>query len=239
MMTVRRSEDRGRFDHGWLDTRHTFSFADYRDERFMGFSDLRVINEDRVRAGEGFGTHGHRDMEILSYVLEGELGHRDSMGNGSVIRPGELQRMSAGTGVTHSEMNPSRDRAVHFLQIWILPRERGLAPGYEQRAFPEGERRGRLRLVASADGRDGSLTIHQDASVLAGILAPGDRVRHPIAAGRAAWVQVARGEVAVNGERLRAGDGAAAVDEVALDLAGVPGAGEDAELLVFDLRGPV
>jgi len=233
MITIRRSEDRGHFDHGWLDTRHTFSFADYHDDRFMGFSDLRVINEDRVKAGQGFGTHGHRDMEILSYVLEGELGHRDSMGNGSVIRPGEFQRMSAGTGVTHSETNPSRSEPVHFLQIWILPRERGIRPGYEQRAFPESERRGRLRLVASADGADGSLTLHQDAAVLAGILGPGDRVRHEIPPGRTAWVQVARGEVTVNGERLRAGDGLGAVDEAALDLAGADSA--EAEVLVFDL----
>jgi redox-sensitive bicupin YhaK (pirin superfamily) len=235
MLTIRRAGDRGHFDHGWLDTRHTFSFADYHDDRFMGFSDLRVINEDRVKGGQGFGTHGHRDMEILSYVLEGELGHGDSMGNGSVIRPGELQRMSAGSGVTHSERNPSRDLPVHFLQIWILPRERGIQPGYEQRAFPEAERRGRLRRVASPDGRDGSLTIHQDASVFLALLGPGDRVRHEIPPGRAAWVQVARGELTVNGESLRAGDGLAAVDEAALELAGVGAA--DAEVLVFDLRG--
>ena len=233
MLTIRRSEDRGHFDHGWLDTRHTFSFADYRDQRFMGFSDLRVINEDRVKPGQGFGTHGHRDMEILSYVLEGELGHRDSMGNGSTIRPGEVQRMSAGTGVTHSEQNPSREHPVHFLQIWILPAAEGIRPGYEQRAFPAEERRGRLRVLASADGRDGSVTIHQDAAMLGAILAPGDRVRHEIPAGRVAWVQVARGEVAVNGQRLRAGDGAAAVDEAALEIVG-EGSG-DADVLVFDL----
>jgi redox-sensitive bicupin YhaK (pirin superfamily) len=233
MLTLRRAEDRGHADHGWLDTWHTFSFADYRDERFMGFSDLRVVNEDRVRPGQGFGTHAHRDMEILSYVLEGELAHRDSMGNGSVIRPGEVQRMSAGTGVTHSEMNASRDRPVHFLQIWILPAERGLPPGYEQRAFPEAERRGRLRVLASADGRDGSVTIRQDAAMLGAILAPGERVRHALAPGRVAWVQVARGEVAVNGERLRAGDGLAAVDEAGLEIVG--GGGADADVLVFDL----
>jgi len=233
MLTIRRSEERGHFDHGWLDTRHTFSFADYRDERFMGFSDLRVINEDRVKAGQGFGTHGHRDMEILSYVLEGELGHRDSMGNGSTIRPGELQRMSAGTGVTHSETNPSPEKPVHFLQIWILPAEQGIRPGYEQRAFPEAERRGRLRILASADGRDGSVTIHQDAAMLGAILAPGDRVLHEIPAGRVAWVQVARGEVSVNGKRLRAGDGLSAVDEPSLEIQG--GGGGDADVLVFDL----
>jgi hypothetical protein len=233
MLTIRRSEDRGHFDHGWLDTRHTFSFADYRDQRFMGFSDLRVINEDRVKPGQGFGTHGHRDMEILSYVLEGELGHRDSMGNGSTIRPGEVQRMSAGTGVTHSEMNPSPERPVHFLQIWILPARQGNRPGYEQRAFPEAGRRGRLRLLASADGRDGSVTIHQDAAMLGAILGKGDRVRHEIPAGRVAWVQVARGEVSVNGQRLRAGDGLSAVDEAALEVTG-EGSG-DADVLVFDL----
>jgi len=199
----------------------------------MGFSDLRVINEDRVKAGQGFGTHGHRDMEILSYVLEGELGHRDSMGNGSTIRPGELQRMSAGTGVTHSETNPSPEKPVHFLQIWILPAEQGIRPGYEQRAFPEAERRGRLRILASADGRDGSVTIHQDATMLGAILAPGDRVLHEIPAGRVAWVQVARGEVSVNGKRLRAGDGLSAVDEPSLEIQG--GGGGDADVLVFDL----
>jgi redox-sensitive bicupin YhaK (pirin superfamily) len=234
MITIRRSEERGHFEKGWLDTRHTFSFAEYLDDRFMGFSDLRVINEDRVQPGKGFGSHGHRDMEILSYVLEGELGHQDSMGNGSTIRPGEFQRMSAGSGVVHSEKNASAEHPVHFLQIWILPRERGIRPGYEQRAFPEAERRGRLRVVASPDGRDGSLTVHQDAAVFAGLLAPGQHVRHEIRAGRTAWVQVARGEVTVNGERLRAGDGLAAVDESALDLAGSGSA--DAEVLLFDLR---
>jgi redox-sensitive bicupin YhaK (pirin superfamily) len=233
MLTIRRSEDRGRFDHGWLDTRHTFSFADYHDPRFMGFSDLRVINEDRVKPGQGFGTHGHRDMEILSYVLAGELGHRDSMGNGSTIRPGEVQRMSAGTGVTHSEMNPSREHPVHFLQIWILPAAPGIRPGYEQRAFPEAERRGSLRLLASSDGREGSVTIHQDAAMRGAILAAGDRVRHEIPAGRVAWVQVARGEVTVNGQALRAGDGLAAVDEASLEIVG--GGGGDADVLVFDL----
>jgi redox-sensitive bicupin YhaK (pirin superfamily) len=233
MIAIRRSDERGHADHGWLDTRHTFSFADYHDERFVGFGDLRVINEDRVAPGQGFGTHGHRDMEIISYVLEGELGHRDSMGNGSVIRPGEVQRMSAGTGVRHSEMNPSRDRPVHFLQIWILPSEDGLAPGYEQKAFPEAERRGRLRIVASPDGRDGSVTIHQDATVAIALLSPGERVRHEIPRGRVAWVQVARGEVTVNGNALRAGDGAAATDESALEIAGH--GPREAEVIVFDL----
>jgi redox-sensitive bicupin YhaK (pirin superfamily) len=234
MITIRRAEERGHADHGWLDTRHTFSFADYHDPAHMGFGDLRVVNEDRVRAGAGFGTHGHRDMEILSYVLEGELAHRDSMGNGSTIRPGEVQRMSAGTGVRHSETNPSRERPVHFLQIWILPSEQGLAPGYEQKAFPAEERRGKLKLVASPDGRDGSVTIHQDARVSIALLAGGERLRHEIARGRRAWVQVARGEVGVNGARLRAGDGAAVEGEAALEIEGK--GPPEAEVLVFDLR---
>ncbi len=233
MIAIRRSEERGHADHGWLDTRHTFSFADYHDERFMGFSDLRVINEDRVRPGQGFGTHGHRDMEIISYVLEGELAHRDSMGNGSTIRPGEVQRMSAGTGVRHSEMNPSPDQPVHFLQIWILPREQGLRPGYEQKAFPAAERRGRLRLVASPDGRDGSVTIHQDATLAVATLSAGEQVRHELSPGRVAWVQVARGEVRLNGTALRAGDGAAVSDEAVLEIAAR--AQDDSEILLFDL----
>ncbi|HET8724610.1 MAG TPA: pirin family protein [Anaeromyxobacteraceae bacterium] len=233
MITIRRSGDRGHLDHGWLDTRHTFSFGEYHDDRFMGFSDLRVVNEDRVRPGQGFGTHGHRDMEILSYVLAGELAHRDSMGNGSTIRPGEVQRMSAGTGVTHSERNPSASEPVHFLQIWILPRERGLPPGYEQRAFPAQERRGRLRVLASPDGRDGSVTIHQDATMSGTLLEKGESVAHAIAPGRVAWLQVARGEVAVNGHHLRAGDGLAAVGEPSLEISGA-GDGQ-ADVLVFDL----
>ena len=233
MITIRRSEDRGRFDHGWLDTRHTFSFGDYHDDRFMGFSDLRVVNEDRVLPGQGFGTHGHRDMEILSYVLSGQLAHRDSMGNGSTIRPGEVQRMSAGTGVTHSERNPSATESVHFLQIWILPRERGIQPGYEQRDFAATERHGRLRLLASPDGRDGSVTIHQDASMAGALLDRGATVRHAIASGRVAWVQVARGEVTVNGRHLRAGDGLAAAGEPSLEITGA-GDGQ-ADVLVFDL----
>ncbi len=231
MIAIRRSEERGRFDHGWLDTRHTFSFADYHDPRFMGFRDLRVVNEDRVRPGEGFGTHGHRDMEIVSYVLEGALAHRDSLGNGSTIRPGEVQRMSAGTGIRHSEFNASRDEPVHFLQIWFLPARTGLAPGYEQRAFPEAERRGRLRLLVSPDGADGSLTIHQDVSVLGALLAPGEEVRRELAPGRHAWVQVARGAVELNGSALRQGDGAAVSDERSLAIRGL----DAAEVLVFDL----
>ncbi|HKB23567.1 MAG TPA: pirin family protein [Methylomirabilota bacterium] len=231
MITVRKAGDRGGGDHGWLDTRHTFSFADYYDAAQMGFRGLRVINEDRVQPGRGFPTHGHRDMEILSYVLAGALEHEDSMGTGSVIRPGDVQRMSAGTGVMHSEFNPSRTEPVHFLQIWILPGTRGLDPSYEQKPFPEAEKRGRLRLIASRDGRDGSVTIHHDASVYAAVLAPGERVALALADGRHAWVQVARGAVTLNGEALGAGDGAALSREPALTLVAV----ERAEVLVFDL----
>lgn len=231
MITVRRSEDRGHADHGWLDSRHTFSFADYHDPAHMGFRALRVINEDRVAPSQGFGTHGHRDMEILSYVLSGKLAHRDSIGTGAVLGPGEVQRMSAGTGVRHSEYNASDAEPVHFLQIWIIPEREGLAPGYEQRRFPEEERRGRLRLVASPDGRDGSLTLHQDARVHLGLLAPGERTSLPIAEGRHAWVQVTRGRVRLGREELRAGDGAGLEDERELSLEGV----EDGEVMVFDL----
>jgi hypothetical protein len=233
VITVRRSGERGHFDHGWLDTRHTFSFADYRDPAHMGFRALRVVNEDRVRPGEGFGTHGHQDMEILSYVLSGALAHRDSTGGGGTLRPGEVQRMSAGSGVRHSEFNGSRDEEVHFLQIWILPDRAGHEPSYEQRAYPEAERRGRLRLVASPDGADGSTTVHQDARVFATLLGRGERVEHALAPGRHAWVQVARGAAEVNGVALSAGDGAAASGERALTLAG---AGDGvAEVLLFDL----
>jgi redox-sensitive bicupin YhaK (pirin superfamily) len=231
MIAVRPAAERGHADHGWLDTRHTFSFASYHDPRHMGFRSLRVINEDRVKPGEGFGTHAHRDMEILTWVLEGALEHKDSMGNGSVIRPGDLQRMSAGTGVTHSEFNPSREEPVHFLQIWLLPRERGLPPGYEQKGFPEEERRGRLRLVAAGAGRDGAVTIHQDADLWTALLEPGKSVRHALAPGRYAWVHVARGAVSLNGSTLGAGDGAAVSGEDALEIAGAA----DAEVLLFDL----
>jgi redox-sensitive bicupin YhaK (pirin superfamily) len=233
MITVRKSEDRGHFDHGWLDTRHTFSFADYRDPEHMGFRSLRVINEDRVKPGQGFGTHGHRDMEIVSWVLSGALAHRDSTGGGGVLRPGEAQRMTAGTGVAHSEFNGSDGEAVHFLQIWILPDRAGHRPSYEQRAYPEAERRGRLRLIASPDGAEGSTTVHQDVRVYAALLARGQRVEHALGAGRHAWVQVARGALEVNGVSLRAGDGAAVSDEKALSLSGA-GDGE-AEVLLFDL----
>ena len=231
MLTIRRSADRGRADHGWLDTRHTFSFADYHDPRHMGFRALRVINEDRVQPGQGFPTHGHRDMEIISYVLAGGLAHRDSLGTGSVIQPGDVQRMSAGTGVRHSEYNASAEEPVHFLQIWIEPARRGIAPGYEQRAFPESEKRGRLRLVASPDGRDGSVTLQQDARLYASVLDPGASVTHALAPGRHAWVQVARGAVTLNGQRLEQGDGAAVTDEPTLTITGVT----PAEILLFEL----
>jgi len=231
MITIRRAADRGRADHGWLLAKHTFSFADYRDPRFTRFRTLRVLNEDVVQPGQGFGTHPHADMEILTWVLSGELQHKDSMGNGSVIRPGEAQRMSAGTGVTHSEFNPSKSEPVHLLQIWIFPREKGLPPGYEQRAFPEEARRGRLALIGSPDGADGSVTLQQDARVHAALLSPGDTVEHELLPGRGAWVQVTRGTLTLNGEPLEAGDGAAVEDVPMLTLS----AGSDAELLLFDL----
>ena len=231
MITLRPSSERGRFDHGWLQTHHTFSFADYRDPAHMGFRSLRVINEDLVAPGQGFPTHGHRDMEILTYILEGALEHKDSLGSGSVIRPGDVQRMSAGKGVLHSEFNPDAERPVHLLQIWILPDRSGLQPEYEEKHFPEEARRGVLRLVASKEGREGSLRIHQDAAVLAGLLGVGDRVVHELGDGRHAWVQLARGRVRLNGRELAAGDGAAVSQEPALELEAL----EDAELLVFDL----
>ena len=231
MIAVRPAAERGHADHGWLDTRHTFSFASYHDPGHMGFRSVRVINEDRVQPAQGFGTHAHRDMEILTWVLEGALEHKDSMGNGSVIRPGDLQRMSAGTGVTHSEFNPSREAGVHFLQIWLLPRERGLPPGYEQKRFPQESRRGRLRLIAAGDGREGAVTIHQDADVWTALLQPGESLSHRLAPGRYAWVHVARGAVSLNGSTLGAGDGAAVSDESALEITAAAGA----EVLLFDL----
>src|SRR5262245_5268921 len=231
MISLRRSDERGHTDLGWLDSRHTFSFGDYMNPAHMGFRTLRVINDDRVQPGRGFGTHGHRDMEIVSYVLEGELEHKDSMGTGSVIRPGEVQRMSAGTGVLHSEFNPSRTQKVRFLQIWILPEREGTTPGYEQRHFPEGERRGKLRLAASRDGRDGSLTLQQDAAIYLALLSPGTQVSHDIAKGRHAWIQVASGEVNLVQHRLGEGDGAAISGEPRVTVTGVT----DAEILLFDL----
>jgi redox-sensitive bicupin YhaK (pirin superfamily) len=231
MLTIRRAEERGRANHGWLDSRHTFSFADYYEPRQMGFRALRVINEDRVQPGRGFGTHGHRDMEIVSYVIEGALQHKDSMGTGSVIRPGDVQRMSAGTGVLHSEFNASDREVVHFLQIWLIPAKQGIAPGYEQKTFGESDKRGRLRLVASPDGADGSVTIHSNAKLYASVLRPGDQVEHVVAPGRHAWVQVVRGSAAAGGVELGAGDGASTSDGGGLRIASRDGA----ELLVFDL----
>ena len=230
MMEIRRSQDRGHANHGWLDSFHSFSFADYHDRNHMGFGSLRVINEDRVKAGQGFGTHGHRDMEIISYVLEGGLAHKDSMGNGSVIRPGDVQRMSAGTGIHHSEFNASDREGVHFLQIWIEPSVRGVKPSYEEKKFDVESKRGRLRLIASPDGRDGSVTIHQDALLYSTVLdgdAPVELEQQP---GRRAYVHVIRGEIEVNGERLATGD--------AMKIAGQGVRLENAnkaEVLVFDL----
>jgi len=231
MKTLRRAVERGLAEHGWLRSFHTFSFADYYDPRHMGFRALRVINDDRVAPGAGFPTHPHRDMEIVSYVVDGELEHRDSLGHGSVIRPGDIQRMSAGTGVRHSEFNPSQEQAVRFLQIWILPREAGGAPGYEQRHFDEDTRRGRLRLVASADGRDGSLSVRQDVELYASLLDAGQRLRHPLRPGRHAWLQVVNGELTTGELTLREGDGLALSDERELELE----ARRPAELLLFDL----
>ncbi|MBL8918150.1 MAG: pirin family protein [Myxococcaceae bacterium] len=231
MITIRKAADRGGANHGWLDTKHTFSFAHYFDEDHMGFRSLRVINEDRVVPGAGFGTHGHRDMEILSYVLEGALQHKDSMGTGAVITPGDVQRMSAGTGVLHAEFNASKTEPVHFLQIWIVPDEQGVTPAYAQATYPEAEKRGRLRLVASPEGTDGSLSLHADARVYAGLFAKGERAELPLAVGRHAWVHVARGEVLVNGQRLSAGDGAALSAEPGVVLEGLGGG----EVLVFEL----
>jgi redox-sensitive bicupin YhaK (pirin superfamily) len=228
---VLRGHERGHADHGWLESYHTFSFADYYNPKAMGFRALRVINEDRVAAGGGFPAHSHRDMEIISYVLEGSLGHKDSMGTGSVIKPGDVQRMSAGTGVQHSEMNASKTDGVHFLQIWIVPDRPGHKPGYEQKAFSTAERQGKLRLVASPDGRDGSLSIHQDATISAGLFAPGESTTHKIADKRHAWVQVARGSIEVGGEKLSAGDALATQGPGELTIKGT----EDAEILVFDL----
>lgn len=231
MIDLRRSGERGHFDHGWLDTRHTFSFGDYHDPAHMGFRSLRVLNEDRVRPGSGFPTHSHRDMEIVTWVLEGALEHRDSLGNGSVIRPGEAQRLSAGTGITHSEFNHSASEPLHFLQIWILPVERGLPPGYEQKSFPEAERRGRLRRIGSHDGREGSVTIRQDVELFATLLSPGQSVAHALRRDRHAWVHVARGEVELGGHVLEGGDGAAVSDEPGLEIS----ARADSEVLLFDL----
>ncbi|WP_250124035.1 pirin family protein [Chroococcidiopsis sp. CCMEE 29] len=232
MITLRPAQERGTANFGWLDSRHTFSFGNYYDPNHMGFASLRVINEDKVTPGQGFGTHAHRDMEIISYVLEGALEHKDSIGTGSVIRPGDVQRMSAGTGIRHSEFNASKTEPVHFLQIWILPEQEGIEPGYEQKTFPEAEKRGKLRLVGSRDGRDGSITIHQDVDLYATALQDGEEVSHSLAAGRVAWLQVARGAVQLNNQTLSAGDGAASAQE---SLIALRGAGNDAEVLLFDM----
>ena len=230
MIALRRAAERGHFDHGWLNTYHTFSFADYHDPAQMGFRSLRVLNDDRVAPGQGFGEHRHRDMEIVSYVLEGALAHKDSIGNSGVIRPGDVQKMSAGTGVQHSEFNGSRTEPVHFLQIWIVPEVRGIAPAYEQKTFPPETRRGKLRLIGSRDGRDGSVTIRQDVDAYASVLEKGQEARHVLAPGRHAWLHVAEGELAVNGNRLEEGDAIAATGESQLDVVGL-----GAEFLLFDL----
>ena len=231
MLTVRKAQARGHANHGWLDTWHTFSFADYYDPGEMGFGPLRVINDDTVQPGQGFGTHGHRDMEIITYVLEGALEHKDSMGNGSIIRPGNVQRMSAGTGVRHSEFNPSPEERVHLLQIWIEPKFTGVRPSYEEKEFSDAEKKGRLRLIASPDGRDGSVTIQQDAYVYASVLDGADRATHALAPGRRAYVHVARGALEVNGMPLAGGDGLKVERAVELELKN----GRAAEVLLFDL----
>lgn len=231
MITIRKSEDRGHFDLGWLDTHHTFSFDRYYDPAHMHFRSLRVINEDRVQVAKGFPTHSHRDMEIITYILAGALEHRDSMGNGSIIRPGDVQRMTAGTGVSHSEFNPSESEPVHLLQIWILPESDGLPPSYEEKHFGDEERRGRLRLIASTDGREGSVKIHQDAQLYASILDAGQTVVHALADGRYGWLQVARGTIRLNEVELKQGDGAGVSNESELRIT----VHDQAEFLLFDL----
>ena len=231
MNNIRRSEERGFADHGWLKSFHTFSFADYFDPEHVEFGPLRVINEDRVQAGAGFGTHAHRDMEIISYVLSGELAHRDSMGNGSTIRPGDVQRMSAGTGVQHSEFNPSPSEAVHFLQIWIQPAKRGIKPSYEEKRFSADEKRGKLRLIVSPDAADGSLLIHQDARLYAGLFNDAEQAELTVKDARRIYMHVARGGISANGQRLQAGDALKITDTNTLQI----GNGHEAEVLVFDL----
>ena len=231
MLTLRRSHERGHANHGWLDTHHTFSFANYYDPAHMGFGPLRVINDDRIAAGRGFGTHGHRDMEIITYVLDGAIAHKDSMGSGSTILPGNVQRMSAGRGVMHSEFNPSPDTQTHMLQIWIEPNVAGIAPEYEEREFSDAQKRGRLQALVSADGVDGSMKIHQDARLYAGLFDGAESATLELAAGRRAWVHVARGGIVVNGVELAAGDAAAITGADRVELSG----GKNAEVLVFDL----
>ncbi len=231
MITVRKAEERGAANFGWLNSRHTFSFGQYFDSNHMGFGPLRVINDDRVQPGAGFDTHGHQNMEIISYVLEGALEHKDSIGTGSVIRPGEVQRMSAGTGIRHSEFNHSREESVHFLQIWIIPEADGARPEYEQKAFDDEEKRGRLRLVGSQDGRDGSVTIHQDVNFYAGLFDDGEEATLSLASDRGAWIHVARGTVEIEGRELSAGDAIAVTRKTSVEIKGK----DDGEVLVFDL----
>lgn len=233
MLAIRPADERGLADLGWLNSRHTFSFGHYYDPQFMGFGPLRVINEDRVQPGQGFGTHGHRDMEIISYVLAGALEHKDSLGTGSIIRPGDVQRMTAGTGVRHSEFNASDTETVHFLQIWILPERENLAPGYEQKTFTDDDKRGQLRLVGSRDGREGSVTIHQDVNLYASLLGPGEDIEFALTDGRYGWLQIARGAVQLDGKTLSAGDGAALRGARDLRVRGV----DEAEILLFDMGG--
>jgi quercetin 2,3-dioxygenase len=232
MLTIRPAQDRGAADFGWLDSRHTFSFGEYYNPNYMGFADLRVINEDKVAPGQGFSTHGHRDMEIISYVLEGALEHKDSLGTGSIIRPGDVQRMSAGTGIMHSEFNASKTEPVHFLQIWILPAQKGITPGYEQKNFAIAEKLGNLRLLGSQEGRDGSITIHQNLDLYATVLQAGETVTHRFAPSRVGWVQVARGTVQLDGQTLTAGDGAAIRQTELITLEGTE---QEAEVLLFDM----
>jgi len=231
MINIRRSEERGGGDYGWLNTKHTFSFDQYHDPKWMSFRSLRVINEDRVAPDVGFPTHPHRDMEIITYLLSGALEHKDSLGTGSIIRPGDGQRMSAGRGIRHSEMNASKTEPAHLLQIWIMPDKQGYEPSYEQKAFPNDEKRGKLRLIASPNGADGSVTIHQDTKLYVSLLLPGQEVRHELGKGRYAWLQVAKGAVDLNGKKMAQGDGAGVSDEAALTIKGL----EDAEVLLFDL----
>jgi len=231
MLTIRKSEERGHADHGWLKSHHSFSFADYFDPAHMGWGNLRVINDDLIAPGGGFGTHGHRDMEIVTYVTTGALAHKDSMGNGTTIPPGDVQRMSAGSGVRHSEFNIAPDQATHLFQIWIEPRDKGITPGYEQKSFSDAEKRGRLRLIASPDGTAGSVTVHADASLYAGLFDGGETATLPLNPARKAYVHVARGTLSVNGRTLRQGDAALLADESSLTLSD----GNDAEVLVFDL----
>ena len=231
MLNIRKAQDRGNANLGWLNSHHTFSFAEYYDPNHMGFADLRVINDDRVAPGKGFGTHPHKDMEIISYVLDGELEHRDSMGNGSIIRPGDVQRMSAGTGVTHSEFNPSQENEVHFLQIWVLPNRQGHAPGYEQKFFSDEEKRGQLRLIASNNGDNGSVSLNQDVKIFSALIDSDEQVFYQPNQGRVAWIHVARGSLNLNGHELVAGDGASLEVAEALNFTN----GNDAEVLLFDM----